>query len=104
MKKIISILLIVVLIVCSMIVLSGCLQEVSREVIDHRFTPAHDEVETRYVTKYDFWGNGLRLMPDVHSVHYPDKYELRYRITRDDGSTVTVWEEVSSEKYEEATK
>lgn len=85
--------------------LSACTPktEVSREAIDHKYTAAYDSVETEYKHTYDVWKGEFVLVPYVHTVHHDAKYEIQYRITYDDGSTVTNWECVSKAEYERAT-
>ena len=61
-------------------VLTGCEQkeEVSRDVIDCRYTAAHDTIETDYDYKYDVWSDEFRLMPNTHTVHHDAITEERW--------------------------
>lgn len=101
MKKIIA-----VIIMLALLMLCACThrEEVSRELIDYDFTPAHSEVKTEYDYKYNVWKGEFQLVPDTHSVFYDDKYELKYRIVYDDESTAEVWEEVTEHEYDNAVK
>lgn len=87
-------------------VLTGCEQkeEVSRDVIDCRYTAAHDTIETDYDYKYDVWSDEFRLMPNTHTVHHDEEYEILYRVTYDDGTAADKWESVTRAEYRNAEK
>lgn len=91
-------------IVCTilcMLLLCGCRNEVERKIIDSRYTPSYQGIETTYEHKYSFEGEGdWKLMPNTHTVMYPEKYELQYRIYYDDGTTETEWVQVAKDEYE----
>jgi len=102
MKKIISLIIAAIF----LIALVACEKkiEVSRDVIDCRYTPAHEEVVTEYEYKYDGWKGEYRLMPNTHTKKYNEKYELLYKITYDDGSSEKNWQEVTEKEYSEFKK
>ena len=101
MKKIIALLLILAL-----VTLCACKgkEEVSRELLEHDFTPAYEGIETEYVYQFDYLVGEFRLMPDIHTVRHKAKYQLMYRITYDDNSHEDIWEEVSQKEYDNAVK
>lgn len=85
-------------------VISGCheLEEVSREVIDWRYTSAYDSIETDYQYKYNFLEGEFVLVPEVKTVHHEEVYEVLYRVTYDNGSTYDWWETVGKKEWEAA--
>lgn len=99
MKKLIVLLLIITFIVFS---LGGCKDsvEIERKAVDVRYSAACDKVETDYVYKYNWIEGEYILLPDTKTVHYDEKYEIRYNITYDDGSTSSEWQTVDKETYE----
>lgn len=98
MKK--RVFLLVTIIICIAVILCGCEKDiVSKEAINTRFTAAHSEVVTDYQHKYSWWQGDFVLVPNVHTVTYPDKYEVEYIVTYADGTTSTVWEEVTEAEY-----
>lgn len=101
MKKLIVLLLTITFIVFS---LGGCkdLVETERKAVDVRYTAAYDKVETDYVYKYNWIEDIYTLLPDTRTVHYDEKYEIRYKITYNDGSTSSEWQTVDKETYEKA--
>ena len=98
MKKILVILLIMVL----ALGLCSCYEEaveVERTAIDCRYTAARSEVVTSYKHKYSWWQEKFVLVPDVHTKSYPEKYEILYLISYDNGDTRELWLEVSQSEY-----
>lgn len=85
-------------------VLTGCEQkeEVSRDVIDCRYTAAHDELVTTYT--YIYSGEIFVPIPQTDTVHCDEKYEILYRVTYDDGTTADKWESVTKAEYRNAEK
>ena len=102
MKKIISLIIAAIF----LITLAACEKKVeaSRDVIDYRYTPAHEEVVTEYEYKYDGWKGEFRLMPNTHTKKYNESYELLYKITYTDGSSKEEWQEVTEKEYSEFKK
>lgn len=100
MRKIIAFILIFMII----IPLYGCnsLVETGKEAVEVRYTPAVDKVETDYIYKYNWYLGEFVLVPDTETVHYDEKYEVRYIITYDDGSTLSEWQTADKETYEKA--
>lgn len=78
------------------------LTEVSREIIDTRYTEAYNGVETEYEYKYDWWKGDFVLVPVMKTVHYNEKYEIQYRITYDNGSEETKWCVCTEAEYKQA--
>lgn len=99
MKKIIAAMLILaIMLLCA----CSSREEISRELIDYDFTPAHDELITTYT--YMPCGKSFTVIPMTNTYHYDDKYELLYRIGYDDGSDAEIWEEVTEREYDNAVK
>ena len=100
MKKVFLSIMILLLVLC------GCAEvpEVENEkIIDVRFTPSHEEIQTTQEYEFDIFSENLfKKMPNVHTVTVPDKYEVQYRIYWSDGKTDTEWREVPRDVYEEA--
>ena len=92
--------IILALVIVALIFMTGCAEVVSEVPIDARYTEAHEAIETKYVYKYD-WGQGqYRLMPEIRTVRYDDKYEVEYERTYSDGRKDTYWVEVTKKEYE----
>jgi ABC-type uncharacterized transport system auxiliary subunit len=94
------------LIVLLVFILCGCAEAPkveNEEIIDARYTPSHEEIQTTQEYHFDIWGESwLKLMPNTHTVIVPDKYEIQYRRYWSDGKTDTEWREVPRDVYEEA--
>lgn len=80
--------------------LAGCAAETKRTPIDCRYTEAYSSTETDYQYKYDFMNNRWSYLPEVRTVHHPEKYEILYLVEYDDGSKRNLWVEVSYRDYE----
>ena len=95
MKKIIAIMLILIIIP---FIILGCKSEeiISQKPMELRFTPAHTEQETDMCIVGDY------IFPVERTIAYPEKYEVRYNITYEDGSARTEWHTVDKETYEKA--
>lgn len=95
---------IIALIIVILLLLTACSSktEVSRELLDHDYTPAHDELITTYM--YMPCGESFTVIPMTNKYHFDDKYELLYRIGYDDGSDAEIWEEVNEREYDNAVK
>ena len=100
MKRIISLTFFTIV----LLALIGCTfpEEISRDPIDIRYTPAFSGVETTYTHKYSFLDDGFKLVPDVKTVYHAEKWEVQYLITYDNGGTEKIWREVSRFVYAEA--
>lgn len=83
--------------------LAGChtKTEVGGVPIDARHTPASVMVKTDYVYVYDILNNKLALVPEMKQVAMPEKYEILWRITYDDGTCEDRWIECTKAEYEE---
>ena len=95
MKRIIAIMLILIIIP---FIILGCKSEeiISQKPMELRFTPAHTEQETDMCIVGDY------IFPVERTIAYPEKYEVRYNITYEDGSARTEWHTVDKETYEKA--
>ena len=97
---------ILAVILLSAMLLSACTlthEVVDRYLIDARYTPSYQGIETTYDYEIDMLGEEtFKLMPDTHTVFYPEKYEVQYRCIRDDGESYTEWVEVARDEYEAA--
>ena len=97
MKKIISVISIIALVIS----LTACYRtEVSKEPIDYRYTEQSQAIKTEYKHKYSFLKGEFVMIPEVKTVTVPEKYEIKYRITYDDGSTSEEWREVGKLVYD----
>ena len=101
MKYKISIL--VLILVC---MLSGCKawEEDTRCVIDYRFTEFHEEERVAYKKEYNWVAEKWYDVPYTYIEYVPDKYELMWLITYQDGHTERKWEECTRFEYENALK
>lgn len=95
MKKIIAIMLSLIIIP---FIISGCKSKeiISQKPMELRFTPAHTEREADVCIVGDY------ILPIERTIAYPEKYEVRYKITYEDGSTSSEWQTVDKETYEKA--
>lgn len=96
MKKIIFLLAIMIFAMC------GCAKVVEEYPIDARYTESYKGIDTTYEMKWN--GDAWAEMPNTHSVVFPEKYEIQYRINYDNGSTKTEWREVARDEYEKAVE
>lgn len=79
----------------------GCAKVVDEIPIDARFTESHQEIRTDYDYQVDILGEEtFKLMPNIHTVTIPDKYEVQYRVYYDDSTNKTEWREVARDEYE----
>ena len=78
---------------------AGCAAEVSREPIDRRYIAAHSEMETNYVHRFDMWKGEMVMVPEIRTVQHPEKFQILYRITYDNGTTADQWVDVSRDEY-----
>ena len=102
MKKLIALIAAVLILLA---LLCGCHgKEMRSEPIDCRYTAAYNDVETTYDYKYDIVAGDFRLMPDTHTVHHDEQYEILYRITYEDGTTGESWLTVSRQTYQSFEK
>jgi hypothetical protein len=86
------------------VLLSACTMpsEVRREPLETRFTPEYDSIETTNNYVFDPFHMDFRMMPNTHSVHHSETYEVRYRLFYDNGSTIDRWETVDKTTFESA--
>lgn len=82
--------------------LAGCEMptEVDRTPVDARYTAASVEFKTNYHHKYSWLRGEFVLVPDVRQVTVPEKWEIQYRVTYDNGYSCDEWKECSREEYE----
>lgn len=57
---------------------------------------------TDYEYKYNFWTGDFVLVPNVHTETVPEKYEVLYFVTYDNGDTSHCWEAVNKAEYDAA--
>ena len=101
MKKalIISITIILIVALCGSFVSCKQRVEIKREIIDTKFTPAHTETSTSIdLAMYILFDIPLIK---VEPRFIPDKYEILYLITYDNGDQNHLWLEVTQAEYEE---
>lgn len=98
MKKITILLTIMLLAMC------GCtkVKVVEEHPIDARYTESYKGIDTTYEMKWN--GDTWAEMPNTHSVVFPEKYEIQYRINYDNGTTKTEWREVARDEYEKVVE
>lgn len=100
MKKLLSILLCTVFMAY---ILSACGEKPtveSSQAVEVKYTAACDKIETEMVYRYDWYNGDFVLLPDTHTIHYNEKYEVRYNITYSDDTTESEWREVDKDTYE----
>lgn len=97
MKKIISVLLAIVF--CFSFVSCKHKTEISRKAIDKRFTAEHEE--TRVWNSVIPTGKSVIIIPYSQIVTVPDKYEVLYLITYDNGKQKQKWETITETEYNE---
>lgn len=91
------------IIICAtllIVTMTGCAGEVSRTAIDVRYTSAHNEVISSMTSRYDFNLEQWIYYPEIKTIYEPDKWEVLYKITYDNGKTYNRWKSVSQELYE----
>ena len=76
-------------------------KEVSRELVNARYTPAHSSTKTDYEYKYNWNKDDYEYVPVLKHINEPEKYEFEYIVTYDDDSTGHVFETVTKEAYNE---
>lgn len=103
MKKAISILMILILLI-SIVSCTDLPTAVSEKPINTDFVAAHSVIETDYEYKWDWLHGDYRMFPVYKEVHYPDTYHVQYEITYSDGSTKTKWREVDKNTYDAVLK
>ena len=96
---IISIAIILIIALCGSFVSCKQRMEIKREIIDTKFTPAHAETSTSidWAMYILFDIPLLKVEPKL----IPDKYEILYLITYDNGDQTHLWVEVTQAEYEE---
>lgn len=65
-------------------------------------TPQTQETVTDYEYKYNFWTGDFVLVPNIHTETVPEKYEVLYFVTYDNGDTSHCWEAVNKAEYDAA--
>lgn len=99
-----GILAIIIIIVFGIIIFSivKCSPKVIKEEpINVRYFPAREEIQTEHEYKYNFLEGEWQLVPNTRTVTVPEKYEVEYLLTYDNGTTTKKWREVSKEVYED---
>ena len=94
MKRVIAILISLAM----LLTLCGCAKVIEEYPIDARYTESYKGIDTTYEMKWN--GDTWSEMPNTHTVVFPDKYEIQYRINYSDGSSETKWKEVARDEYE----
>lgn len=101
----IGIAIVVTILICTFIIIIGVKSEgeiIDTKPTDTKFTPSYESIETDYEYKWSWWDGDFKLMPNVHTVVYPDKYEVEYIVYYDNGNNIHEWRTVSKEEYETA--
>ncbi len=87
--------------------LTGCgeyFKEDSRIVIDYRFTQAHEEERIGYKKEYHSISDTWVDVPYTYKTFIPDRYELLWKVTYQDGHTEREWKECTRFECENAQK
>lgn len=85
--------------------LTGCgesWKEESRIVIDYRFTEAHEEERVGHKKEYNVFAETWVDVPYKYKTLIPDRYELLWEVTYQDGHTERQWEECTRFEYNNA--
>ena len=90
---------IIIAALCCALILTGCAEQISREITDTRYAPAYEAIETTYENRYSFLAGGFTLVPNTRTVHHPDRWEVRYTTTYDNGQQTNYWETVTEQEY-----
>ena len=93
---------IIIVAIAITILLVGCglAQEVSRVPVDCRYTPGHTEIVTETKYEYNLLKGEFQLVPYTKSKWVDDAYQVKSRITYDDGTTRYQWKSVGKADYE----
>lgn len=70
------------------------------QAVEVKYTAVCDRIETEMAYRYNWLSDEFVLVPDTHTVHYDEKYEVRYNITYVDGTAESEWHEVDKDTYE----
>lgn len=104
MKRILILLITICISISTLTACSFDKKEVSRELVNARYTPAHSSTKTDYEYKYNWGKDKYEYVPGVRYVDEPEKYEFEYIVTYDDDTTRHVFETVTEEVYNEYMK
>lgn len=93
MKIRVVLLSLVFMVLLSLVGCHKCGNEVSRIAVDCQY------IESHYTTYYTYIHSGKMTIPISHLRFHPDKWELKYLVTYEDGCKKEKWCEVSEEEY-----
>ena len=74
--------------------------EVSRKPIDVKHEDAYSQIETDYEYKYNVLKGEFALVPNTHTVYYPERWYVLQEVTYTTGNTDTEWVEVGQLEYD----
>ncbi len=94
--KPLSIIFIVILLI------TACRHIDREQIIDYRFTPAHEETRTGMKKEWNVWAEDWYEVPYEYKVFVPDTYELMWEYEYDNGTKERKWKECTRFEYEEA--
>lgn len=85
-------------------ILTGCdaWKEDRKIIVDYRYTSEHYEKETEYRKEYSWMAEKYINVPYEVDRLYPEKYELLWEITYQDGHIERHWEDCTRFEYDNA--
>jgi hypothetical protein len=85
-------------------ILTGCdaWEEDRKIIVDYRYTSEHYEKETEYRKEYSWLAEDYIQVPYEVDRYYPEKYELLWEITYQDGHTERRWKDCTRFEYDNA--
>lgn len=98
MKKLIIFVLLAALVII-LLCACGTHEVIDRKPVDVRHTEAFSQVETDYVYKYNMLKGEFQLVPDIRTVYYAEKWEIRWLTIYSNQSEDMEWVKCSEEEY-----
>lgn len=84
--------------------LTGCAawKEDRKIIVDYRYSSEHFQEETEYRKEYNWLIEDYIKVPYQVERYYPEKYELLWEITYQDGHTERHWKDCTRFEYDNA--
>lgn len=99
MKKLIIFVLVAIL---ATILLGACGERpevIDKEPVDVRHTEAYQGLVTTHVYKFNALKGEFQLVPDTHTVHYPERWEILWLFFYADNTKSQEWIECTEADY-----
>jgi len=99
MMKLIPIVLVTILVIS---LLGACCEKpmaIDCEPVDVRYTEAFSQIETDYVYKFNVLKGEFQLVPNTHTVHHPEKWEILLVIFYSDNTESHKWRKCTEAEY-----